>query len=457
MLYNRRNPQSSAPKEVNSLVGVTVQFCFHHFALCAQNKSSRRNVPGDRRAGYCCSDREGKIARTPHLVSLCGRSPDATDVRHGVPVLRGDFTLIGQGDAELLEQPASFKPDVPIQEMNRDELATQIFILGLTGRDPKEQFTSTRHISRKDGRTSDHQPTGRAGRHSRSQVFVWPQSKLRRSPDCSKRFDCGNPAEKNKSPDGWENFDFENPAVELTQQLRNDLSQRVRWSHPSPSGRSSTQVTWEDGAKGGFSMHGGKVSDGEKWSGRVKERDKGDRTIAHPGESVGETHVKADGELSEQSCAELRDEVFICDRVLAIDCKLETDGTRPVRPAIPALRAPELSVCHRLTDGELSEQSCAELHRKEVKAKLNRDANQRIDFIWRRALRVSQTDGELSEQSCAELQRKEVKVKLNGDANQRIDFFRRRALRGYRGGLYEQPPWRSSAELLHGGCSCSPY
>ncbi|KAI8514264.1 hypothetical protein Bbelb_085880 [Branchiostoma belcheri] len=100
---------------------------------------------------------------------------------------------------------------------------------------------------------------------------------------------------------------------------------------------------------------------------------------------------RADGELSEQSCAE------------AIDCKLETDGTRPVRPAIPALRAPELSVCHRLTDGELSEQSCAELHRKEVKAKLNRDANQRIDFIWRRALRVSQTDGELSEQSCAEL------------------------------------------------------
>ncbi|KAI8517331.1 hypothetical protein Bbelb_059120 [Branchiostoma belcheri] len=157
---------------------------------------------------------EGKIARTPHLVSLCGRSPDATDVRHGVPVLRGDFTLIGQGDAELLEQPASLTVHTPVLprpgsviEMNRDELATQIFILGLTGRDPKEQFTSTRHISRKDGRTSDHQPTGRAGRHSRS------QSKLRRSPDCSKRFDCGNPAEKNKSPDGWENFDFENPAA----------------------------------------------------------------------------------------------------------------------------------------------------------------------------------------------------------------------------------------------------
>ncbi|KAI8492813.1 hypothetical protein Bbelb_294100 [Branchiostoma belcheri] len=118
------------------------------------------------------------------------------------------------------------------------------------------------------------------------------------------------------------------------------------------------------------------------------------------------------------------------------------------------------------TDGELSEQSCAELQRKEVKAKLNGDANQRIDFIWRRALRVSQTDGELSEQSCAELQRKEVKAKLNGDANQKIDIIWRRALRvsktdgelseqscaelplrGYRGGLYEQPPWRSSAEL----------
>ncbi|KAI8507953.1 hypothetical protein Bbelb_141930 [Branchiostoma belcheri] len=28
-----------------------------------------------------------------------------------------------------------------------------------------------------------------------------------------------------------------------------------------------------------------------------------------------------------------------------------------------------------------------------------------------------------------------------------------RALRGYRGGLYEQPPWRSSAELLHGASS----
>ncbi|KAI8503849.1 hypothetical protein Bbelb_188200 [Branchiostoma belcheri] len=197
-----------------------------------------------------------------------------------------------------------------------------------------------------------------------------------------------------------------------------------------------------------------------------------------------------------QLCTELLAQLSVS---LAIDCKLETDGTRPVRPAIPALRSPELSVCHRLTDGELSEQSCAELqlsvchrltdgelseqscaelHRKEVKAKLNRDANQRIDFIWRRALRVSQTDGELSEQSCAEAidckletdgtrpvraaiassavpcaERKEVKVKLNGDANQRIDFFRRRALRGYRGGLYEQPPWRSSAELLHGGCS----
>ncbi|KAI8493844.1 hypothetical protein Bbelb_281910 [Branchiostoma belcheri] len=145
------------------------------------------------------------------------------------------------------------------------------------------------------------------------------------------------------------------------------------------------------------------------------------------------------------------------------------------------------------TDGELSEQSCAELQRKEVKAKLNGDANQRIDFIWRRALRVLQTDGELSEQSCAELQRKEVKAKLNGDANQKIDIIWRRALRvsktdgelseqscaelrdevficdtvlavyrllltelyrklnpalrGYRGGLYEQPPWRSSAEL----------
>ncbi|KAI8490964.1 hypothetical protein Bbelb_313830 [Branchiostoma belcheri] len=166
-----------------------------------------RARPGYRTTASSGSPWEGKIARTPHLVSLCGRSPDATDVRHGVPVLRGDFTLIGQGDAELLEQPASFKPDVPIQEMNRDELATQIFILGLTGRDPKEQFTSTRHISRKDGRTSGHQPTGRAGRHSRS------QSKLRRSPDCSKRFDCGNPAEKSKSPDGWENFDFENPAA----------------------------------------------------------------------------------------------------------------------------------------------------------------------------------------------------------------------------------------------------
>ncbi|KAI8507717.1 hypothetical protein Bbelb_150970 [Branchiostoma belcheri] len=108
---------------------------------------------------------------------------------------------------------------------------------------------------------------------------------------------------------------------------------------------------------------------------------------------------------------------------------------------------------------------CAKTKRKEVKVKLNGDANQRIDFIWRRALRVSQTDGELSEQSCAELHRKEVKAKLNGDANQRIDFIWRRALRvsqtdgelseqscaealrGYRGGLHEQPPWRSSAEL----------
>ncbi|KAI8493842.1 hypothetical protein Bbelb_281890 [Branchiostoma belcheri] len=69
------------------------------------------------------------------------------------------------------------------------------------------------------------------------------------------------------------------------------------------------------------------------------------------------------------------------------------------------------------------------VERKEVKVKLNRDANQRIDFIWRRALRVSQTDGELSVQACAELQRKEVKAKLNGDANQRIDFIWRRALR----------------------------
>ncbi|KAI8496095.1 hypothetical protein Bbelb_259360 [Branchiostoma belcheri] len=183
---------------------------------------------------------------------------------------------------------------------------------------------------------------------------------------------------------------------------------------------------------------------------------------------------QTDGELSEQSCAE------------AIDCKLETDGGRPVRAAIPPLRAAERKevkaklngdanqridfIWRRAlrvsqTDGELSEQSCAELHRKEVKAKLNGDANQRIDFIWRRALRVSQTDGELSEQSCAELHRKEVKAKLNGDANQRIDFIWRRALRvsktdgelseqscaealrGYRGGLYEQPPWRSSAEL----------
>ncbi|KAI8504445.1 hypothetical protein Bbelb_175630 [Branchiostoma belcheri] len=158
--------------------------------------------------GWLGNDPVGMTERRASLlVTNIFLPPDATDVRHGVPVLRGDFTLIGQGDAELLEQPASFKPDVPIQEMNRDELATQIFILGLTGRDPKEQFTSTRHISRKDGRTSDHQPTGRAGRHSRS------QSKLRRSPDCSKPFDCGNPAEKNKSPDGWENFDFENPAA----------------------------------------------------------------------------------------------------------------------------------------------------------------------------------------------------------------------------------------------------
>ncbi|KAI8484389.1 Signal peptide, CUB and EGF-like domain-containing protein 2, partial [Branchiostoma belcheri] len=243
----------------------------------------------------------------------------------------------------------------------------------------------------------------------------------------------------------------------------------------------------------------------------------------------------------------------------AIDCKLETDGGRPVRAAIPPLRAAERKevkvklngdanqridfIWRRAlrvsqTDGELSEQSCAELRsnqneamtptnelscfgaelltaslkpteadcqssnttsagrcveRKEVKVKLNGDANQRIDFIWRRALRVSQTDGELSEQSCAELQRKEVKAKLNGDANQKIDIIWRRALRvsktdgelseqscaelrdevficdtvlavyrllltelyrklnpalrGYRGGLYEQPPWRSSAEL----------
>ncbi|KAI8486750.1 hypothetical protein Bbelb_354980 [Branchiostoma belcheri] len=99
--------------------------------------------------------------------------------------------------------------------------------------------------------------------------------------------------------------------------------------------------------------------------------------------------------------------VVLC-RVAAIDCKLGTDGGRPVRAAIPPLRAAE---------------------RKEVKVKLNGDANQRIDFIWRRALRVSQTDGELSEQSCAELQRKEVKAKLNGDANQKIDIIWRRALR----------------------------
>ncbi|KAI8521985.1 hypothetical protein Bbelb_017390 [Branchiostoma belcheri] len=223
----------------------------------------------------CFARREGKIARTPHLVSLCGRSPDATDVRHGVPVLRGDFTLIGQGDAELPEQPASFKPDVPIQEMNRDELATQIFILGLTGRDPKEQFTSTRHISRKDGRTSGHQPTGRAGRHSRS------QSKLRRSPDCSKRFDCGNPAEKNKSPDGWENFDLKiqrsrtglrSTSMQL-KKVCHEGSYGIKWpGDPRRRASRGQAVTWEDGAKGGFSMHGGKVSDGEKWSGRVKER-----------------------------------------------------------------------------------------------------------------------------------------------------------------------------------------
>ncbi|KAI8514947.1 hypothetical protein Bbelb_075380 [Branchiostoma belcheri] len=248
--------------------------------------------------GVKTSQKEGKIARTPHLVSLCGRSPDATDVRHGVPVLRGDFTLIGQDDAELLEQPASFKPDVPIQEMNRDELATQIFILGLTGRDPKEQFTSTRHISRKDGRTSDHQPTGRAGRHSRS------QSKLRRSPDCSKRFDCGNPAEKNKSPDGWENFDFENPADHNYPQSRTGLrstsmqlkkvchegSYGIKWpGDPRRRARgtgcersaitagissrcSEEELHGKTVLRGDFSMHGGKVSDGEKWSDRVKER-----------------------------------------------------------------------------------------------------------------------------------------------------------------------------------------
>ncbi|KAI8486749.1 hypothetical protein Bbelb_354970 [Branchiostoma belcheri] len=138
----------------------------------------------------------------------------------------------------------------------------------------------------------------------------------------------------------------------------------------------------------------------------------------------------------------------------AIDCKLETDGGRPVRAAIPPLRAAE---------------------RKEVKVKLNGDANQRIDFIWRRALRVSQTDGELSEQSCAEL-RDEVficdRLRTDGELSEQscaelrdevficdivlavyrlllTELYRKLnpALRGYRGGLYEQPPWRSSAEL----------
>ncbi|KAI8510729.1 hypothetical protein Bbelb_116450 [Branchiostoma belcheri] len=206
---------------------------------------------------------------------------------------------------------------------------------------------------------------------------------------------------------------------------------------------------------------------------------------------------QTDGELSEQSCAELQRK----------EVKAKLNGDANQRIDFIWRRALRVSK----TDGELSEQSCAELRsnqneamtptnelscfgaelltaslkpteadcqssnttsagrcveRKEVKVKLNGDANQRIDFIWRRALRVSQTDGELSEQSCAELQRKEVKVKLNGDANQRIDFIWRRALRvsqtdgelseqscaelplrGYRGGLYEQPPWRSSAEL----------
>ncbi|KAI8484605.1 hypothetical protein Bbelb_377120 [Branchiostoma belcheri] len=155
----------------------------------------------------------------------------------------------------------------------------------------------------------------------------------------------------------------------------------------------------------------------------------------------------------------------MCPKPTAIDCKLATDGGRPVRAAIPPLRAAD---------------------RKEVKVKLNGDANQRIDFIWRRALRVSQTDGELSEQSCAELhdevlfvteaidcklatdggrpvraaipplraaELKDLKAKLNRDDNKRIDLFCRGALRGYRGGLYELPPWRSSAEFRHGGSS----
>ncbi|KAI8483119.1 hypothetical protein Bbelb_391380 [Branchiostoma belcheri] len=77
----------------------------------------------------------------------------------------------------------------------------------------------------------------------------------------------------------------------------------------------------------------------------------------------------------------------------AIDCKLETDGARPVRAAMPALRSPE---------------------RKEVKAKLNCDANQRIDLFWRRTLRVSQTDGELSEQSCAELHEEGIRADEEG-------------------------------------------
>ncbi|KAI8484606.1 hypothetical protein Bbelb_377130 [Branchiostoma belcheri] len=128
--------------------------------------------------------------------------------------------------------------------------------------------------------------------------------------------------------------------------------------------------------------------------------------------------------------------------------------TASLQPTEADLSEQQYHLCGPLTDGELSEQSCAEL-RDEVficdrrrpqrgESKTNGDANQRIDFIWRRALRVSQTDGELSEQSCAELH---LYRKLNRDAKQRIGLFWRRALRGYRGGLYEQPPWRSSAEL----------
>ncbi|KAI8513348.1 hypothetical protein Bbelb_099870 [Branchiostoma belcheri] len=86
---------------------------------------------------------------------------------------------------------------------------------------------------------------------------------------------------------------------------------------------------------------------------------------------------------------------------------------------------------------------CAE--RKEVKAKLNVDANQRIDFIWRRAVRVSQTDGELCEQSCAEL-RDEVFICDRAQSSAGVS---RRAVRATSmEELRRAPPWRLLVQPL---------